>query len=127
MFHIVESDKSFHEATVDLEAVVQRLGFVILDSHDLGAVLRAKEIDVDEECKVFAVANYRQIEKLLAADMRLGLALPWHLSVFTENGATKIGVLRPEALLAMLSSGDEVSRLARDLEEKVIQMVDETR
>ena len=127
MFHIVESDKSFHEATVDLEAVVQRLGFVILGSHDLGAVLRAKEIDVDEECKVFAVANYRQIEKLLAADMRLALALPWHIAVFTENGATKIGVLRPEALLAMLSAGDEVSRLARDLEEKVIQMVDETR
>lgn len=127
VFYIVESDKSFYEATVDLEAVVPRLGFVILGSHDLGAVLRGKGIEVDDESKVYAVANYRQLEKGLAADMRLGMLFPWHISVFTVDGATKIGILRPEPLLATLAPGDPVARLAHELGEKLIQIVDETR
>ena len=127
MFYIVESDKSFYEATVDLEAVVPRLGFVILGSHDHGALLRAKDIEVDDESKVYAVANYRQLEKMLAADMCLGMLFPWHISVFTVDGATKIGVLRPQLLLDSLASDDAVARLAHELGEKVIQIVDETR
>jgi uncharacterized protein (DUF302 family) len=125
--YIVESGKSFHEATVDLEAVVPRLGFVILHAHDLGGALRGKGIDFDDECKVFEVGNYRQMEKMLAADLRLSLALPWRISVFTENGATKIGLLRPAGLLALLFPSGDVARLAGELEEKAIQIVDETR
>lgn len=127
MFYIVESSKSFYEATFDLEPVVQRLGFVILNVHDLAETLRRKEIDLDDECKVFEICNYRLLEKMLLIDMRLSLALPWRISVFTENGATKIGLLRPEAMLAALCQNPELSRLAREMEEKTIQIVDETR
>ena len=34
MSYIVESSKSFYEATVDLGPVIQRLCFVILNVHD---------------------------------------------------------------------------------------------
>jgi len=64
---------------------------------------------------------------MLLIDMRLSLALPWRISVFTENGATKIGLLRPETMLAALAQNPELSRLAREMEEKTIQIVDETR
>lgn len=127
MFYIVESDKSFYEVTVDLEAVIPRLGFVILQIHDVSETLRRRGIDLDDECKVFEICNYRQMEKLLAIDMRLSMALPWRISLFTENGATKIGVIRPEALLPALFDGAELSRLAREIEEKMIQIVDESR
>lgn len=127
MFYIVESSKSFYEATFDLEPVVQRLGFVILNLHDLSETLRRREIDLDDECKVFEICNYRLLEKMLAIDMRLSMALPWRISVFTENGATKIGLVRPDPMLALLSQSAELSRLAREMEEKVIQIVDETR
>lgn len=127
MQYIVESDKSFYEATHDLEAVAARLGFVILSAHDLGEALCDRAIDLDDECRVFAIGNYRQVEKLLAADMRASLALPWRISVFTENGATKIGLLRPTAILGMLGQSSELARLAAELEEKAIQIVDETR
>ena len=88
MHYIVDSDKSFHEATVDLEAVVPRLGFVILQVHDLGDALRRKGIDLDEDCRVFEICNFRQTARLLSMAMRLNLALPWRISVFTENGVT---------------------------------------
>ncbi|PKO94234.1 MAG: hypothetical protein CVU16_03655 [Betaproteobacteria bacterium HGW-Betaproteobacteria-10] len=127
MFYIIESSKSFYEATFDLEPVVQRLGFVILNVHDLGETLRRREIDFDDECKVFEICNYRLFEKMLAIDMRLSMALPWRISVFTENGATKIGLVRPAPMLALLCEHAGLARLAREMEEKVIQIVDETR
>jgi len=127
VFYIVESDKSFYEATFDLEPVIQRLGFVILHIHDLGDTLRRKDSDFDDDCKVFEICNYRQFEKLLAIDMRLSAALPWRISVFTENGATRIGLIRPAPMLAALCQDARLSPLAREADEKMIQIVDETR
>jgi uncharacterized protein (DUF302 family) len=127
VFYIVESDKSFYEATFDLEPVIQRLGFVILHVHDLGNTLRRKDSEFDDDCKVFEICNYRQFEKLLAIDMRLSTALPWRISVFTENGATRIGLIRPAPMLAALGENAGLSRLAKAIEEKLIQIVDESR
>ena len=53
MFYIVESSKSFSEVIFDLEPVVQRLGFMILHSHDISELLRRKEIDFDDDCQIF--------------------------------------------------------------------------
>jgi uncharacterized protein (DUF302 family) len=127
VYYVVESSKSFSEVIFDLEPVVQRLGFVVLHGHDLGDTLRRKGIDLDDDCQVFDICNYRQIEKMLAIDLRLSLALPWRISVYTENGATKIGLLRPESLLATLSDHPELVRLGREVEERVVQIVDEVR
>ena len=127
LFYVVESDKSFHEATVDLEAVVPRLGFVILQVHDLGETLRRKGIELDEDCRVFEICNFRQTARLLSIAMQLNLALPWRISVFTENGATRIGLIRPAPMLAALGENAGLSRLAKAIEEKLIQIVDESR
>ena len=127
MFYIAESDKSFHEATVDLEAVLPRLGLAILHAHDLAAIFSGKGIEFDDDCKIYEICSYRQMEKMLASDMRLGMVLPWRISVFTDNGATRIGLLRPAQLLSLLSGNPDLSRLVGELEEKAIQAVDETR
>ncbi len=127
MYYVVESSKSFNEVIFDLEPVVQRLGFVVLHAHDLGDTLRRKGIDLDDDCQVFDICNYRQMEKMLAIDLRLSLALPWRISVYTENGATKIGLFRPETLLATLSDNPELVRLGREIEERMVQIVDDVR
>ncbi len=64
---------------------------------------------------------------LLAIDMRLGLTLPWRIAVYTENGTTRIGLIRPPALLAALGENPEAARLATEIEAKLIMIVDETR
>jgi uncharacterized protein (DUF302 family) len=126
VYYIVESDKSFYEACFDLPPVVQRLGFVVLHSHDLSETMRRKEIDLDDDCQTFDVCNYRLMEKLIRLDMKLSLHAPWRISVFTENGATKIGILRPLAL-AEAAENAALLRLAREIEEKLVQIVDEAR
>lgn len=127
MFYLVESSKSFYEATFDLPPVVQRLGFEVLKVHHVGEPRPGKASELDDDCQVFEIGNDRLSEKMLALDMRLSLALPWRISVFTENGATWIGLLRPLQLLAAFGQQPELLKLAQEIEEKLKQIVDETR
>jgi uncharacterized protein (DUF302 family) len=124
MYYLVDTPKTFEQAAKDLELAVQRLGFGVLHVHDLGSTLRGKGLAFAEQCKVFEVCNPQQAAKVLAADMRLNMALPCRISVFTESGTTKIGLIRPVQMLSALSSDPALAEVARDVEEKTIQMVD---
>ena len=127
MYYIVETEKLFTQAATDLEAAVKRHGFGVLHVHDLGATLRSKGIPFGQECKVFEVCNPGQAAKVLATDMRLNMALPCRISVFTENGKTKIGLIKPVQMLATLSQDAALLEVAKEVEAKAIQMVDEAK
>ena len=127
MYYIADTGKSFDQASADLESAVKRHGFGVLHVHDLGASLRSKGIAFDEECKVFEVCNPGQAAKVLSTDMRLSMVLPCRISVFTEKGKTKIGVIKPVQMLSALSQDAALLQVAKEVEEKTIQMVDEAR
>lgn len=125
MYYIVETEKSFEAASEDLEAAVKHLGFGVLHVHDLGATLRSKGIPFDNECKVFEVCNPEQAAKVLSTDMKLNMALPCRISVFAENGKTKIGLIKPVQMLSALSQDAGLLQIAKEVEDKTIQMVDD--
>ena len=127
MYYIVETNKSFTQAAIDLDSAVKKHGFGVLHVHDLGATLRSKGIAFTEECKIFEVCNPAQAAKVLATDMRLNMALPCRISVFTEAGKTKIGLIKPMQMLAALSNDKALIDVAREVEEKTIQMVEEAK
>lgn len=127
MYHIVQTNKSFERASSDLDEAVKRNGFGVLHIHDLGATLRSKGISFDEQCRVFEVCNPAQAAKVLATDMRLNMALPCRISVFTEKGETKIGLIKPEQMLATLSSDASLAAVAKEVELKTMLMVDEAK
>ncbi len=127
MYYVTESSKTFDQATADLDDAVKRNGFGVLHVHDLGATLRNKGVAFDEQCKIFEVCNPHQAAKVLASDMRLNTALPCRISVFTEQGKTKIGMIRPEEMLSMLSTEASLKQVASEVEEATIRMIDEAR
>ncbi len=127
MYYTVETNKSFDQASTDLESAVIRHGFGVPHVHDLGTTLRSKGISFDEECRIFEVCNPAQAAKVLSADMRLNMALPCRISVYTEKGETKIGLIRPARMLSALSQDAALVEVAREVEEKTIQMVDEAK
>ncbi|MEP6755208.1 MAG: DUF302 domain-containing protein [Chthonomonadales bacterium] len=127
MYYIVETNKSFDQASADLESAVKRHDFGVLHIHDLGTTLRSKGIAFNEQCKVFEVCNPGQAAKVLSTDMRLNMALPCRISVFTEKGKTKIGLIKPLQMLSALSQDAALVQVAKEVEEKTVQMVDETK
>lgn len=127
MYYIVETDKSFEKASEDLEAAVKKHGFGVLHVHDLGATLRSKGVDFEEQCKVFEVCNPVQAAKVMSADMRLNMALPCRISVFTERGITKIGLIKPAQMLSSLSQDEALARVASEVEANTMEMVDDAK
>lgn len=127
MYYIVETAKSFDKASADFEAAVKRLGFGVLHVHDLAATLRSKGIAFTEQCKVFEVCNPQQAAKVLSTDMRLNMALPCRISVFTDKGTTNIGLIKPVQMLSALSQDAALLQIAREVEKATIQMVDEAK
>jgi uncharacterized protein (DUF302 family) len=127
MYYIVESEKSFEQASEDLDAAVKRNGFGVLHVHDIGNTLRGKGVDFVNQCRVFEVCNPLQAAKVMASDMRLNMALPCRISVYTEGGQTRIGMIKPSGILAALSQDPALKIVAQEVEEKTIRMVDEAK
>jgi uncharacterized protein (DUF302 family) len=127
MKYIVESEKTVEQASADLEAAVTKNNFGVLHVHDLQAALKKKGINFSHECLVFEVCNPQKAETVLGYDMSLNMALPCRISVWHENGKTRIGMLRPTALLAMLSKSDVLAQVAEEVEEVTIRIINEAK
>ena len=127
MYYIADTDKSFDQAVEDLDAAVKRHNFGVLHVHDLGGTLRSKGIDFEEQCKVFEVCNPVQAAKVLSTDMRLNMALPCRISVFTDGGQTRIGLIKPAQMLSALSDDAALVEVANEVEATTVRMVDEAK
>jgi uncharacterized protein (DUF302 family) len=127
MYYTVETEKPFEQAVTDLETAVKQHQFGVLHVHDLGATLRSKGIDFADQCKVFEVCNPQQAAKVLAIDMQLNMALPCRISVFSKNGNTRIGMIRPQQMLAQLSDDPRLATIAAEVEHATRSMIDAAR
>ena len=55
--------------------------------------------------------------------MALNMALPCRISVYTEAGTTRIGMIRPEGMLAGLSADPSLKEVARAVEESTTAII----
>ncbi|MFA5824459.1 MAG: DUF302 domain-containing protein, partial [Gallionellaceae bacterium] len=86
-----------------------------------------KGVEFINQCRVFEVCNPLQAAKVMAADMRLNMALPCRISVYTEGGKTRIGMIKPSGILSALSQDAALAVVAREVEDKTMRMVDEAK
>lgn len=124
MYYVVTTDKSFEQAATDLAEEVAKLKFGVLHVHNIGETLRSKGVEFTEDCKVLEVCNPKLAAKIMAIDMSLNMALPCRISVYTEQGETKIGMIKPEKMLSTLTQNEELMRIANEVERLTIQMID---
>ena len=124
-FFQLDTDRPFEEACAALQISVPAHGFGVLAVHDLAATLRSKGIAFPEQCRVFEVCNPQQAAQVLAADMALNMALPCRISVYTQAGTTRIGMIRPEAMLSALSSDPALAEVARQVEASTRAIMEE--
>lgn len=127
MYYIAETDKSVDAACQALETAVRNNGFGVLHIHDLGATLRSKGITFDGDCRVFEICNPRQASNVLSVDMRLNMALPCRISVFTDHGSLKIGYIKPADMLSGLSDDPALAQIASEVEQSMLKIVTEAR
>lgn len=127
MKYIVDSGKGLEQAAADLEAAVKAHGFGVLNVLDLSGTLAGKGYELAGQCRILDVCNPAQAQKVLDEDISMNMALPCRVSVYEEDGGTRIGMIRPTALLAGLSDSPHLKRVAEDVEAKIIAMIEDAR
>jgi uncharacterized protein (DUF302 family) len=125
MKYIVESNKPFEQAVADLEVSAVKNKFGVLHIHDLQTTLRNKGIDFPQPCKILEVCNPQIANEVLQEDISLNMALPCRISVWVENGKTKIGMLSPKTILSLMSDSDALAEVATGVEEIAKRIIDE--
>ena len=127
MKYVVTSSKSVQQASVDLETAVKQHGFGVLHTYDLKQTLASKGVELPHECRILEVCNPRQAARVLSADMSMNMALPCRISVYEEGGQTRIGMVRPTALLAGLSESPSLREVAEEVEQATIRMIEDAK
>ena len=64
---------------------------------------------------------------MLARDLRLNMALPCRISVYTEQGRTRIGLILPGEMLAGLTQDEALRPVAAEVEAALVGMVEAAR
>jgi len=127
MKHIVETSKPVEQAVADLEAAAQRHKFGVLHIHNLQETLKKKGVDFPNACQILEICNPQRAKEVLTEDMDLNMALPCRVSVYSKGGKTKIGMMKPSAMLKSLSDSPALARVAQDVEKAIIEMIAEAK
>jgi len=122
---IVDSDKTVEQACQDLEAAVKQHKFGVLHVHDLQKTLQGKGLQFDEACRVYEVCNPHKAQAVLNDDLSLNMALPCRISVWSEKGRTRIGMISPRDMLALLSDSPVLRAVADEVEETTRKIIEE--
>ncbi|MDQ6978536.1 MAG: DUF302 domain-containing protein [Ghiorsea sp.] len=125
MKYIVDSNKNIEQAATDLEAAVINHSFGVLHIHDLKATMNKKGVPFEPECRIFEVCNPKKAFEVLSEDMAMNMALPCRISVWQEDGNTKIGMIQPKPMLEMLSSSEKLSQVADEVQTTLTAIIDE--
>jgi uncharacterized protein (DUF302 family) len=115
------------QATQDLQDAVKRNGFGVLHIYDLKQTLKDKGAPIDNECRILDVCNPQKAQEVLTMDMNLNMALPCRISVYEQDGQTKIGLISPTSMLSLLSDSPGLADVANEVEDTIKQMIEEAK
>jgi len=125
MTYIIQTKKDIEQASSDLEVAVKNNGFGVLHIHDLKATLNSKGIAFEQDCRVFEVCNPHKAKEVLDYDMTLNMALPCRISIWQQGNTINIGMISPQATLALLSQSQELSKMAAEVEATLEIIIDQ--
>jgi uncharacterized protein (DUF302 family) len=125
MRYIIETKKTPAAAVEDLRAAVAKHGFGVLHAYNLQETLNSKGFPLPHACHILEVCNPEQASKVLTEDIGMNIALPCRISVYEENGQTKIATALPTKLLSALSASPALAAVAEDVETKMKAMMND--
>jgi uncharacterized protein (DUF302 family) len=127
MKYIVYTGKSVEQAVADVEAAAKDHAFGVLHIHNLQQTMKNKGVELANECQVLEICNPHKALAVLTEDIDLNMALPCRISVYSENGQTKIGMIRPKAMLQMLSDSPVLKQVAEEVEDATIAIIEQAK
>lgn len=124
MRYDVITTKTAAQAVEDVQTVAKQHGFGTLHVYNLKETLTGKGFPQTQECYILEVCNPAQADKVLDLDRRMNVALPCRISVYEHDDHIWIGMVRPGAMLQMLSQQSELAKIAEEVETVMVRIID---
>ena len=123
MRYIVESQKNVDIATSDLETEILNNGFGILHMYNLKETMHNKGFELPEECYIYEICNPKLALEVLSEDISKNMVLPCRISVYSDKGITKIGMIGPSTLMHESSHAEALKEIAELVETKIKEII----
>ena len=123
----VSTDKSVEQAVEDFKINAKAKGFGTLHVHDISGTLKKKNMPINDNVKVLEICNPKYAYQVLSEDLDMNMGLPCRVSVYTQNGKTVIGMVRPTVVLSAMSDSAKLAKLAKEVEDIIIDIMNETK
>lgn len=124
MLYIKSTSISVDAMDERLKAAAERHQFGVLNVTDLRSKMHSKGVEFASACKVFDVCNPHRAKAVLESKMEISTALPCRISVYEENGETKVATLLPTKVLGLYGVGD-LDSIAEAVESDLIAIINE--
>lgn len=120
--YTVSTNKNITDAITMLDKKLKEEDFGVLWKFDLKEKLQQKGLDFETDFTVLEVCNPHEAQRVLKKNLLVGYFLPCKIVVYTDNEQTKIGMPRPTALINLVNN-EEIKRLAKEIEERLINCI----
>ncbi len=119
---IMESKKTVREIARVFPEVCADHQFGVLGIIDIRQKLQEKGLAFDRECLVFEVCNPRAAKQVLDVNPAISTALPCRISVYEDNGKTRLATILPTVMLALFPN-PELKTAAEEVEQTILQIM----
>ncbi len=125
MLYRVTTAKDLETTSTALQEAVARHHFGVLHVHDLTQTMARKGVEFGRACRVFEICNPHQAKRVLEQHIEIATALPCRIAVYEEDGGITLATLRPSLMLSMFGPQAELQRVAVEVEEAIVAIMDE--
>ncbi|MCE9652881.1 MAG: DUF302 domain-containing protein [Nitrosarchaeum sp.] len=124
--YTIKTQKSVEQTVQDLTLSLSEIQFGVLGTLDFKNIFEKKGIEFENEYKLLEICNPIAAKHVLDSDLDLGLLLPCTIAVYRKNNETYISLAKPTALLSIISD-TKLSELGREIETKLIGIIDKVK
>jgi len=119
--YVVETEKSFEEASVSVLRAVEQKGWAVFNVIDIGERLSSKGFD-QKPLKLIEMCNGKHANTFLNKSRYVSLFMPCRINIMEENGKIKIATMRASVMSQFFP--EVVAEEAMAVEKAVIEIID---
>lgn len=117
----IETKLSVQEATDKLQRSLKEKNFGILHIYNLKEIFESKGIEFSEY-QILSVCNPKFAKEALDINLKVGALLPCKISVYDDNGTTRILLLKSSEAMTFLED-DRLNSMAKKIEEILVEVI----
>ena len=124
--YTVKTRKNIEQVIEDITFKLSEIKFGILGTLDFKEIFAKKGVEYPHQYKLLEVCNPKAAKQALDSDPSIGLLLPCTIAVYEKDGEIHISLAKPTSLLS-ISANQDLQEMGKDIEEKLIQVIEQVK